>query len=88
MDAVAIGSPSGLHAEQGIRAVERGIHVLVEKPIDITPERADALIAAAERANVRLGVFFQDRVQPDIARLRTTSSQADGSAGRCWRRRA
>jgi UDP-N-acetyl-2-amino-2-deoxyglucuronate dehydrogenase len=69
MDAVAIGSPSGLHAEQGIRAVERGIHVLVEKPIDITPERADALIAAAERANVRLGVFFQDRVQPDIARL-------------------
>ena len=69
MDAVAIGSPSGLHAEQGIRAAERGIHVLVEKPIDITPERADALIAAAERANVRLGVFFQDRVQPDIARL-------------------
>jgi UDP-N-acetyl-2-amino-2-deoxyglucuronate dehydrogenase len=64
-----LASPSGLHAEQGIRAVERGIHVLVEKPIDITPERADALIVAAERANVRLGVFFQDRVQPDIARL-------------------
>ena len=69
MDAVAIGSPSGLHAEQGIRAAERGLHVLVEKPIDITPERADALIAATDRAGVRLGVFFQDRVQPDIRRL-------------------
>jgi UDP-N-acetyl-2-amino-2-deoxyglucuronate dehydrogenase len=70
MDVVAIGSPSGLHAAQGIAACERGLHVLVEKPIDITLERADALIAAADRAGVRLGVFFQDHVQPDIVRMR------------------
>ena len=69
MDAVAIGSPSGLHAEQGLRAAEKGLHLLVEKPIDITPARADVLIAAAQRAGVKLGVFFQDRVQPDIVRL-------------------
>jgi predicted dehydrogenase len=42
----------------------------VEKPIDVTPERADVLIAAARTSDVRLGVFFQDRVQPDIVRLR------------------
>ncbi len=35
MDLVAIGSPSALHAEQGIAAAERGLHVLVEKPLDI-----------------------------------------------------
>jgi predicted dehydrogenase len=69
MDAVAIGSPSGLHAAQGSRAAERGLHLLVEKPIDVTPARADLLIAAAARAGVKLGVFFQDRVQPDIVRL-------------------
>jgi UDP-N-acetyl-2-amino-2-deoxyglucuronate dehydrogenase len=69
MDAVAIGSPSGVHSEQGSRAAARGLHVIVEKPIDVTPERADALIDAATRADVRLGVFFQDRVQPDIVRL-------------------
>ena len=46
MDIVAIGSPSGLHAQQGIAAAQRGLHVLSEKPLDITTERADALIEA------------------------------------------
>ena len=40
MDMVAIGSPSGLHAAQGIAAAQRGLHVLTEKPIDISTERA------------------------------------------------
>lgn len=70
MDVVIIGSPSGLHAEQGIAAAERGLHVLVEKPIDVTTARADALIDAARRAGVKLGVLFQDRGQPSFARLR------------------
>jgi UDP-N-acetyl-2-amino-2-deoxyglucuronate dehydrogenase len=83
MDAVIIGSPSGLHAEQGVRAAASGVHVLVEKPIDVTLERADALVAAAERAGVRLGVLFQDRVQPSFAAL--ARALAVGQLGRrCW----
>ncbi len=70
LDLVAIGSPSGLHAEQGIAAAQSGLHVLVEKPLDITTERADALIAECDRANVKLGVFFQDRVAPDLCKLK------------------
>jgi predicted dehydrogenase len=70
LDLVVIGSPSGLHAEQGLAAIAHGVHVLVEKPIDVTTERADALIAAADRANVRLGVLFQDRLKPGLARLK------------------
>ena len=66
MDVVAIGSPSGLHAEQGIKAARRGLHVLSEKPLDITTERADALIDACRAAGVKLGVFFQDRLRPAI----------------------
>ena len=42
MDIVAIGSPSALHAEEGIAAAERGLHVLVEKPLDMTTAKADA----------------------------------------------
>src|SRR6185369_16595696 len=61
MDFIAIGSPSGLHAEQGIAAARSGLHVLSEKPLDISTARADALITAASQSGVKLGVFFQDR---------------------------
>ena len=80
MDLVAIGSPSGLHAEQGIAAARRGLHVLTEKPIDITVDRADALIAEASKAGVKLGVFFQDRCKPDI--LCVKNAVDSGALGR------
>src|SRR5689334_20229410 len=70
MDAVLVGTPSGLHAEHGIAAARRGLHVLVEKPLEITTEQADALIVECERAGVTLGVFFQDRAAPDLVWLR------------------
>ena len=70
IDMVVVGSPSGLHAEHGIAAARRGLHVLVEKPIDITAARADALIDETARAGVTLGVIFQDRLKPDVRRLK------------------
>jgi UDP-N-acetyl-2-amino-2-deoxyglucuronate dehydrogenase len=71
LDFVVIGSPSGRHAEQGIAAARRGLHVLVEKPIDISTERADALIAAAAAAGVTLGVIFQDRLHPAVVEIKS-----------------
>ena len=70
LDLVVVGSPSGLHAEHGIAAAERGLHVLVEKPIDVTTARADALIDTAARAGVTLGVIFQDRLKADVRRMK------------------
>jgi UDP-N-acetyl-2-amino-2-deoxyglucuronate dehydrogenase len=80
MQMVIIGSPSGLHAEQGIAAARHGLHVLVEKPIDISAQRADALIAECEKAKVKLGVIFQDRFKPDIRGLKQLMN--DGALGR------
>jgi predicted dehydrogenase len=80
MDIVAIGSPSALHAEQGIAAAGRGLHVLSEKPLDITTKRADELIAACAAAGVKLGVFFQDRLRPAVARLKRMVD--DGELGK------
>ncbi len=71
MEMVVLGSPSGMHAEQGIAAARRGLHVLTEKPMDITVACADALIAATDKARVKLGVFFQDRFRPDLRRVKT-----------------
>jgi UDP-N-acetyl-2-amino-2-deoxyglucuronate dehydrogenase len=70
MDFVAIGSPSGLHAEQGIAAARRGLHVLSEKPLDINCARADTLISATNEGGVKLGVFFQDRFKADLLRVK------------------
>src|SRR5262249_60593211 len=75
MDIVAIGSPSGLHAEQAIAAARRGIHVLVEKPVDVTAGKIDTLIAEADRAGVKVGVFFQERMTPELVALK---KQVDG----------
>jgi UDP-N-acetyl-2-amino-2-deoxyglucuronate dehydrogenase len=70
LDIVAIGSPSGLHAGEAIAAIGRGIHVLSEKPLDVTTERVDRVIAAADSGGVKVGVFFQDRLKPDIASMK------------------
>jgi UDP-N-acetyl-2-amino-2-deoxyglucuronate dehydrogenase len=70
MDLVLIGSPSGCHADEGIAAAKQGLHILTEKPLDITTKRCDALIDAAQEANVKLGVFFQDRTKLDIRKLK------------------
>ena len=70
MDMVIIGSPSGLHADQGIAAARHGLHVLVEKPIDITTQRADALIKACEDAKVLCGVIFQERFHPENLKIK------------------
>lgn len=75
MDLVAIGSPSGLHAEHGIAAARHGLHVIVEKPLDVTTAKGDALIQAADRAGVKLGVFFQDRLKPDVRRMKSLMDQ-------------
>jgi predicted dehydrogenase len=71
MDVVAIGSPSGCHAAQAMACARVGLHVLVEKPMAVTVEDAGTLVEASEAAGVRLGVFFQDRLQPDFVRLKT-----------------
>ncbi len=75
MDLVIIGSPSGLHATQGIAAARRGLHVLTEKPIEISTARADALIDAARQSKVQLGVIFQDRMKPHIRQLKNWLDQ-------------
>ena len=72
MDIVAIGSPSGVHVSQALPALRRGLHVLVEKPLDTTTAKIDELIAEADRSRAKVGVFFQDRLTPDLVELKRT----------------
>lgn len=65
LDAVSICTPSGTHAEIAVAAAEAGISVLSEKPLDVSLERVDRMIDAADRNGVRLGGVFQRRFTPE-----------------------
>jgi len=80
MDVVLVGTPSGLHAEHAQAAARQGLHVLVEKPLDITTARIDGLTAECDRAGVKLGVIYQDRAAPDLIWLKQLI--AEGGLGR------
>lgn len=61
IDVVCITTPSGAHLEPALAAVRAGKHVVVEKPIEITTERADELLRAADAAGVKVAPIFQAR---------------------------
>lgn len=67
--------PSGLHAKLGIQCAEAGKHVICTKPIDITLERIDSLIAAAARNNVLVGATHQSRNYPVYKRVKEAVEQ-------------
>ncbi|HEY2521830.1 MAG TPA: Gfo/Idh/MocA family oxidoreductase [Streptosporangiaceae bacterium] len=70
VDLVAVCVPSGRHAEVGVRAAAAGKHLVIEKPIDVSLDAADRLIAAAEAAGVAVTVISQHRFDPGLVELR------------------
>lgn len=77
IDTVVICTPSGQHAEQAVKAARAGKHVLVEKPMALSREDADRMIAACEKADVRLGVVFQRRAEPLFAKIQKALEAGD-----------
>lgn len=63
VQAVSICTPSGTHMDPAVQAAKAGKHVMVEKPIEITPERVDAIISACRATGVTLGAIFPRRFQ-------------------------
>ena len=61
VDVVTICTPSGVHMEPAVAAAKAGKHVIVEKPLEITLKRCDAMIAAADKAGVVLSTIFPSR---------------------------
>jgi UDP-N-acetyl-2-amino-2-deoxyglucuronate dehydrogenase len=61
LDIVTICTPSGLHLEPAEQAAAAGKHVVVEKPLEVTPERCDRIISACEKAGVKLATVFPSR---------------------------
>ena len=61
VDVVNICTPSGLHAQMAVEAMQAGKHVIVEKPIALTLHDADRMIGAARMYGLKLCVVLQNR---------------------------
>jgi phthalate 4,5-cis-dihydrodiol dehydrogenase len=70
IDAVYIATPHQFHRTHAIMAAEHGKHVIVEKPMALTLEDCDAMIAAAERHRTILIVGHTHSFDPAVAKMR------------------
>lgn len=70
IDVVSICTPSGLHAQMAIDALQAGKHVVVEKPIALSLADADRMIATAAAMGRKLCVVLQNRYNPPMQDLR------------------
>lgn len=70
VDAVTICTPSGFHLETALEVIDGGKHLLVEKPMEITVERIDRIVAAAREKGVKLAGVYQSRFRPVARRLK------------------
>ena len=67
VDIVAVCSPPATHREIAVKALKAGKHVLLEKPMAMSLEECDAIIAASEKSGALLSVIAQSRFISSIA---------------------
>lgn len=70
LEIVTIATPSGAHLEPALAAAAAGKHVICEKPLEITVERVDRMIAACAENGVTLSGIFNRRFMPAIQALK------------------
>jgi UDP-N-acetylglucosamine 3-dehydrogenase len=69
-DVLTVAVPTVLHAQVACDAMERGIHVLIEKPLALTPEEGRKIVATAERCGVNAMVGHIERFNPAVIEIK------------------
>jgi predicted dehydrogenase len=77
IDAIIICSPSHLHEAQAIAGLQGGKHVLVEKPLALTPDAARRVIEVAEKTDRALMIAMNNRWRPDTMALRPFATNGE-----------
>jgi predicted dehydrogenase len=67
---VVVATPSGMHPDHAIQAANAGKHIITEKPMAISPEGLERMIAAVEDNGVEMAVIFQNRLSRDIVKAK------------------
>ena len=75
LDLVSIATESGKHAEIALYCIEHGIHVIIEKPMAMSMQDADAIIQKAEEYNVKVSACHQNRFNVAVQKMRQALEQ-------------
>jgi predicted dehydrogenase len=87
--AAAVLTPPNTHLEVVTELARAGKHVLLEKPLEVSTQRAEQLVAACREAGVTLGVVLQHRFKPAAERLAAVVRSGElGRIVNCCGRRA
>jgi predicted dehydrogenase len=78
LDILAVATPDHLHTGPILAALNRGVHVITEKPMCLTMTEADAIIDAARAKGLVVGVDMHKRYDPDHLRIRDDISHRIG----------
>ncbi len=70
IELISIATESGIHAEIALHCIENKVNVIIEKPMAMSIEDADKIIAAAEKYNVKVSACHQNRFNVAIQKMR------------------
>ncbi len=76
IDVLCICTPNGLHAEQAIRALNAGMHVVCEKPMALNKKSCEAVIFNSLKANKQVFCVMQNRYSPPAVWIKNIVEQA------------
>src|SRR5438093_13603955 len=79
VDVLHVCTPNVLHAEQALAAIERGVHVVCEKPLAISTDESRAMVAAAEERRLVHATCYHVRGYPLVEQMRV--DVASGAIG-------
>jgi predicted dehydrogenase len=74
-DLVAICTESGKHGQMALDCIEAGVNLIIEKPITLSLEEADQIIALAKEKNVKVSACHQNRFNKSIQKIRESVEQ-------------
>jgi predicted dehydrogenase len=81
-DVAVICTPNGLHAEQSVYALQKGMHVICEKPMAIKSEDCIRMVDAAQKSKRELFIVKQNRYNPPVVELKKAIDE--GRLGRIF----
>jgi UDP-N-acetyl-2-amino-2-deoxyglucuronate dehydrogenase len=75
IDIVCICTPSGIHLDPALKCIEAGKHCVIEKPLEVSLEKCDRIIEAADKSGIKTAVIFPSRFYAAAQQIKNALDQ-------------